>query len=202
MELQAEAERRKRAQVLESEGVRQATINESEAQRVRPTCRIVLELISAVHVRAQRQQCIAVRAGCAVVAMSRSPCNGEPLAVWRGVQMACIAACAGRTYGPAVSKTSLCKRSNSCLLCDCMHDTVPRWQRPSVRLLRCLCVLKAHVRPWQHRHRQNGLKVAGGMLVRCCNQGGLWCRRPQSTEPLVSLSRSSGAQKPPQTASR
>lgn len=35
MELQAEAERRKRAQVLESEGVRQATINESEAQRVR-----------------------------------------------------------------------------------------------------------------------------------------------------------------------
>ena len=36
MELQAEAERRKRAQVLESEGVRQATINESEAQRVRP----------------------------------------------------------------------------------------------------------------------------------------------------------------------
>lgn len=40
MELQAEAERRKRAQVLESEGVRQATINESEAQRVRPTCRI------------------------------------------------------------------------------------------------------------------------------------------------------------------
>lgn len=37
MELQAEAERRKRAQVLESEGMRQATINESEAQRVRPT---------------------------------------------------------------------------------------------------------------------------------------------------------------------
>ena len=36
MELQAEAERRKRAQVLESEGVRQATINESEARRVRP----------------------------------------------------------------------------------------------------------------------------------------------------------------------
>jgi regulator of protease activity HflC (stomatin/prohibitin superfamily) len=35
MELQAEAERRKRAQVLESEGIRQATINESEAQRVR-----------------------------------------------------------------------------------------------------------------------------------------------------------------------
>ena len=35
MELQAEAERRKRAQVLESEGVRQATINESEARRVR-----------------------------------------------------------------------------------------------------------------------------------------------------------------------
>jgi regulator of protease activity HflC (stomatin/prohibitin superfamily) len=35
MELQAEAERRKRAQVLESEGVRQATINESEAKRVR-----------------------------------------------------------------------------------------------------------------------------------------------------------------------
>lgn len=34
MELQAEAERRKRAQVLESEGVRQATINESEAKRV------------------------------------------------------------------------------------------------------------------------------------------------------------------------
>lgn len=34
MELQAEAERRKRAQVLESEGVKQATINESEAQRV------------------------------------------------------------------------------------------------------------------------------------------------------------------------
>jgi C-terminal region of band_7 len=34
MELQAEAERRKRAQVLESEGVRQATINESEARRV------------------------------------------------------------------------------------------------------------------------------------------------------------------------
>eukprot|EP00892_Ulva_mutabilis_P009069 jgi/Ulvmu1/6534/UM003_0168.1 len=33
MELQAEAERRKRAQVLESEGVRQATINESEAKR-------------------------------------------------------------------------------------------------------------------------------------------------------------------------
>jgi regulator of protease activity HflC (stomatin/prohibitin superfamily) len=39
MELQAEAERRKRAQVLESEGVRQATINESEAQRVRPLAR-------------------------------------------------------------------------------------------------------------------------------------------------------------------
>ena len=35
MELQAEAERRKRAQVLESEGFRQATINESEATRVR-----------------------------------------------------------------------------------------------------------------------------------------------------------------------
>lgn len=35
MELQAEAERRKRAQVLESEGVRQAQINESEARRVR-----------------------------------------------------------------------------------------------------------------------------------------------------------------------
>jgi regulator of protease activity HflC (stomatin/prohibitin superfamily) len=34
MELQAEAERRKRAQVLESEGVKQATINESEARRV------------------------------------------------------------------------------------------------------------------------------------------------------------------------
>jgi regulator of protease activity HflC (stomatin/prohibitin superfamily) len=34
MELQAEAERRKRAEVLRSEGLRQATINESEARRV------------------------------------------------------------------------------------------------------------------------------------------------------------------------
>lgn len=44
MELQAEAERRKRAQVLESEGVRQATINESEAKRVRsrPVCTCTL----------------------------------------------------------------------------------------------------------------------------------------------------------------
>lgn len=43
MELQAEAERRKRAQVLESEGVRQATINESEAQRVRPLCLLLFD---------------------------------------------------------------------------------------------------------------------------------------------------------------
>jgi len=38
MELQAEAERRKRASVLESEGVRQAKINlaEGDKQQVRP----------------------------------------------------------------------------------------------------------------------------------------------------------------------
>jgi regulator of protease activity HflC (stomatin/prohibitin superfamily) len=34
MELQAEAERQKRANVLESEGIRQAKINASEAERV------------------------------------------------------------------------------------------------------------------------------------------------------------------------
>lgn len=51
MELQAEAERRKRAQVLESEGVRQATINESEAKRVRcpPVARQCMAACAAAH---------------------------------------------------------------------------------------------------------------------------------------------------------
>ena len=88
MELQAEAERRKRAQVLESEGVRQSAINVAEGGKARAVLESEAEKVGAVNraageAAAIRERAAATAEGLDVVAAALSRGGGPDAAALR-----------------------------------------------------------------------------------------------------------------------
>lgn len=161
MELQAEAERRKRAQVLESEGVRQATINESEAQRVRsPKSK---KLVSVMHACTQRQLYIPVHACCAAswnlqLALHSWTCSTGLAGSTDALHSI---TCLTTWVAPKVPLQGCVRSQTTCLRRKYTHGVV-RW---------CLCV-QAPARPGQDTQNERLSTITGLAVEGCCSKQG------------------------------